>query len=135
MSKIVRKKLIGDNQLVVVMAWEDEDVEEAGPEEKVDHEKQTRSGKHKISPYYAPQALYCKYCDKDFTRKKTVDRHKCLSEFRSYCPFCYKTFKNPSVSLRHEKSVHGAKMKCDKCNKKFTRKDNKIRHMRNSCKR
>ena len=86
----------------------------------------------------------CDICDKDFTRKDLLKRHK-VSHFGDnepyFCPNCDEKFTRKDARNRHIVLVHRqafrhedlADFVCDECDAVFTAKANLDRHKRASC--
>ena len=91
----------------------------------------------------------CNNCKSIFSSKQTLDYHLinnvCDEDLKIFkCIFCSKSYKTKYTFLRHLNSKHRTKinihknenilLKCESCNKIFTRKDNLKRHIKLYCK-
>ena len=90
----------------------------------------------------------CKKCDKDFNRKSSYDNHlkrknpcvKKVIKLDNFTKIPHKFLEKPHKSSEKNENVSedinsiSVGLKCKYCLKKFARKDNCVRHMKNYCK-
>lgn len=92
---------------------------------------------------------HCEKCGKMFEQKTSLESHHCMhtddeplktliptnKDKLHRCEQCGKLFGSLDFLANHMRTpLHMKKIKCVKCNKRFTRKDNMIQHLRESCK-
>ena len=98
-------------------------------------EKQKKRAKRKFSEKRIVKT--CDYCKKDLRYDRYV-AHSCKI-MPTCCFHCGKNFPFPYLKKRHEKAhvtlPRSEKIKCVKCSKVFTRRDNMLRHVKSTCKR
>jgi len=76
-----------------------------------------------------PRPYVCTVCDKRFTRKDNLNRHRRRhTEDNWYsCTQCEKGFHSQSYLRRHM-NVHSSKYKCTECGKCFQHSDGLMKH-------
>ena len=78
----------------------------------------------------------CELCNKRFKRKENAKRHEklgsCEKNEVTSCHKCEMSFNRIADLRRHEETLHRKAMnvKCLRCSKLFTRRDNMLKHLK-----